>query len=165
MSAPSPTRKFGLSLRALAAKHCIAPEYSMGTASRLNVQSLEVREGFEGCRGSRQQLQRQSAPISSIDILSTLAELFGTESPKEITGKCLVPLLGADGKGHDAAVSEIFGGPLLISDGRIAFHYRPNLLDCTDLNEYRILPMRMRGSFSVQELRHVELTKPFVSRK
>ncbi len=72
-----------------------------------------------------------------------------------------MPLAEKDGDGHETILSGIFGGPLLISDGRFAFHYRPKWLDSRNLNEYRLLPMHMRGPFSVQELRHMELVEPF----
>jgi len=105
--------------------------------------------------------QRRNALTSAIDILPTLAELFGADFPPEIEGKSLIPLLENDGRGHETVLSGIFGGPLLISDGRYAFHYRPKWLDSTNLFEYRLLPMHMRGPFSIQELRHMELVEPF----
>jgi hypothetical protein len=104
---------------------------------------------------------RRSALTSAIDILPTLADLFDVDCPPEVQGQSLLPLVEHDGAGHDTVLSGIFGGPLLIADGRYAFHYRPKWLDSTDLNEYRLLPMHMRGPFSVQELRHMELVAPF----
>ena len=104
---------------------------------------------------------RRSALTSAIDIMPTLADLFAADCPPEAQGQSLVPLLEQDSVGHETVLSGIFGGPMLISDGRYAFHYRPKWLDSTNLNEYRLLPMHMRGPFSVQELRQMELVEPF----
>lgn len=105
--------------------------------------------------------ERRSALTSAIDILPTLLDMFGVKSPVETRGASLVPLLKGDGTGHPVVLSGVFGGPLLISDGRYAYHHRPKWLDSTDLYEYRLLPMHMREPFSVQELRHMELVQPF----
>ena len=103
---------------------------------------------------------RRTAMTSAIDILPTLAELFGAPIPAEVRGRSLVPLLWDDAPGHEVVLSGVFGGPMLIANGRYAFHYRPRWLDSTDLYEYRLLPMHMRGPFSLQELRHMELVAP-----
>ena len=105
--------------------------------------------------------ERRRAVTSAIDILPTLAELHGAPVPAETRGQSLLPLLATDGPGHAVALSGVFGGPMLITDGRHAFHYRPRWLDSTGLYEYRLLPMHMRGPFSLQELRHMELVAPF----
>lgn len=105
--------------------------------------------------------ERRQALTSAVDVLPTLAEIYGAGAPAEAQGQSLVPLLAADGPGHEVVLSGVFGGPMLISDGNYAFHYRPQWLDSTDLYEYRLLPMHMRGPFSVQELRHMELVQPF----
>lgn len=105
--------------------------------------------------------ERRAAITSAIDILPTLADLFGVDHPPEIKGQSLLPILAKDGGDHDVVLSGIFGGPLLICDGRYAFHYRPKWLDSTNLYEYRLLPMHMRDPFSIQELRHMELVEPF----
>lgn len=104
---------------------------------------------------------RRNALTSAIDILPTLMDVFGAACPPEARGNSLLPLLAEDRKRHDVALSGVFGGPLLVTDGRYAFHYRPQWLDSTHLYEYRLLPMHMRGPFSVQELRHMELVEPF----
>ncbi|MCR9138728.1 MAG: sulfatase-like hydrolase/transferase [Alphaproteobacteria bacterium] len=111
---------------------------------------------FKSCGG-----ERRSALTSAIDILPTLTEMYGLESPPEATGKSLMPLLAQDCGHHEVALSGVFGGPILITDGDYAFHYRPKWLDSTNLHEYRLLPMHMRGPFSLQELRHMELVEPF----
>ncbi|MEZ5904870.1 MAG: sulfatase-like hydrolase/transferase [Geminicoccaceae bacterium] len=108
---------------------------------------------------------RRRAVTSAIDILPTLAELHGAPIPPETRGQSLLPLLEADGPGHEVALSGVFGGPMLITDGDFAFHYRPRWLDSTNLYEYRLLPMHMRGPFSLQELRHMELVEPFAHTK
>ena len=87
--------------------------------------------------------------------------LNGCPMPAEVRGQNLLSLLEQDGPGHDVALSGVFGGPMLITDGRFAFHYRPQWLDSTDLYEYRLMPTHMRGPFSLQELRHMELVEPF----
>ncbi len=98
---------------------------------------------------------------SVIDILPTMADMFAVDIPGEVTGRSLIDLLPGEGDTHEVIVSGVFGGPMLICDGRYAFHYRPKWLDSTNLYEYRLLPMHMRGPFSLQELRHMELAEPF----
>ncbi len=105
--------------------------------------------------------ERRQALTSAIDILPTLLDMFDAPIPPEVRGRSLVPLLTQDGRHHEVALSGVFGGPLLITDGRYAFHHRPKWLDSTGLYEYRLLPMHMRGPFSLQELRHMELVEPF----
>jgi hypothetical protein len=105
--------------------------------------------------------ERRSANTSAIDMLPTLASLHGAGVPPEARGQDLVPLLFQDAAGHEVLMSGVFGGPMLICDGDFAFHFRPRWLDSTGLYEYRLLPMHMRGPFSLQELREMELVEPF----
>ena len=105
--------------------------------------------------------ESRTSLTSVIDILPTMAEMFDVDIPAEVTGHSLVDLMEKETDIHDVVVSGVFGGPMLITDGRYAFHYRPKWLDSTNLFEYRLLPMHMRAPFSLQELRHMELTEPF----
>jgi arylsulfatase A-like enzyme len=104
---------------------------------------------------------RRSAVTSAIDIMPTVMDALGGEVPPEVRGRSLLPLLAQDGEGHAVALSGVFGGPMLITDGDYAFHYCPRHLDSTDLYEYRLLPMHMREPFSLKELRKMELAPPF----
>lgn len=105
--------------------------------------------------------ERRRALSSVIDILPTILDCFGIPSPPECRGASLMGLMPGDRPMHDVILSGVFGGPMLICDGRHAYHRRPKFLDSTNLFEYRLLPMHMRGPFSLQELRHMELVKPF----
>jgi arylsulfatase A-like enzyme len=105
--------------------------------------------------------ERRSALTSVIDILPTILDCFGVEVPTECQGVSLMSLMPGDHKIHDVVLSGVFGGPMLICDGRYAYHRRPKYLDSTELYEYRLLPMHMRGPFSLQELRNMELVDPF----
>jgi len=108
---------------------------------------------------------QRSALTSVIDILPTILECHDIEVPPECRGTSLLRVLNDDKASHDVVLSDVFGGPLLICDGRFAYHRGPKYLDSTDLYEYRLLPMHMRGPFSLQELRQMELAGPFVFTK
>jgi hypothetical protein len=104
---------------------------------------------------------RRAALTSVIDIMPTILECHGIAVPPECRGTSLLRVLDNDGPIHEVVLSGVFGGPLLICDGRYAYHRGPKYLDSTDLYEYRMLPMHMRGPFSLQELRQMELAGPF----
>ena len=104
---------------------------------------------------------RRRALTSVIDIMPTILDCYGIGIPPEVRGHSLLPLLAEERKINEVVLSGIFGGPVLVCDGDYALHYRPKWLDSTDLYEYRLLPMHMRGPFSLQELRHMELVAPF----
>ncbi len=105
--------------------------------------------------------ETRSYTTSAIDIMPTFLDVHGCTVPKEVTGGSLIPLLAEDRRRERVAVSGVFGGPVLITDGRYAYHYSPRHLDSTGLFEYRHHPAHMRGQFSAEEMRDVRLHPGF----
>lgn len=98
---------------------------------------------------------------SAIDIMPTVLDMHACEIPEEVTGTTLLPLLDRDCREERAVVCGVFGGQVLITDGRYAYHYTPRHMDSTGLYEYRHHPAHMRGQFSVEEMRDVKLHPGF----
>ncbi|MGF1736436.1 sulfatase [Photobacterium satsumensis] len=98
---------------------------------------------------------------SAIDIMPTFLDVFGIERPPEVQGVSLLSVVEQDNTDYRVVVSGIFGGSMLIADGQYAYHYFPKRLDSVKLYEYRLMPCHMRGAFSVDELRDMQLQPPF----
>ena len=98
---------------------------------------------------------------SVIDLMPTVLDWYGCEIPPEVCGRSLTPLLSEDRKEERAVSCGIFGGSALVTDGRYAYHYFPEILDSEGLYEYRLHPCHMRQQFSLAEMRETTLHEGF----
>jgi arylsulfatase A-like enzyme len=87
----------------------------------------------------------------SIDLGPTLLEFFGVERTKDMFGKSLLPVI-REGKGvRDLAIFGHFGGQLNVTDGRYVYMRSAAGPENQPLNEYTLMPTRMREMFFPRE--------------
>lgn len=106
--------------------------------------------------------RRNALVQPSIDIAPTLLNYFGLEPTNDMTGKDLAPVIQSDTAVREHATFGIFGGHVNITDGRYVYMRGPQSQNNSPLNEYTLMPTRMRRRFNPDELKVVrELAPPF----
>lgn len=93
------------------------------------------------------------------DIAPTLLDYFGLEIPVCITGKSLLRALGNDEAIHDSILFGIHGGHVNITDGKHTFMKANVADDNQPYVECTLMPTKMRGYFSKEELKTACLAK------
>jgi arylsulfatase A-like enzyme len=104
---------------------------------------------------------RRGALTQTIDLMPSILDIFGRPVPDEVRGRSLLPLLGADGPGHPAALYGIFGGATNVTDGRYTYFRYPKDSFDQDLYEYTLMPTHMHDFFEPAEFEGAELVDPF----
>lgn len=104
--------------------------------------------------------ERRHALTQTIDLAPTLLEYFGVEVPKDMEGRSLRQVIEEDSPIRPYAVYGYFGSQINITDGRYVYMHSAEKPDAP-LYEYTLMPMHMRGMFSVEELKGAELAGPF----
>jgi hypothetical protein len=89
--------------------------------------------------------------------MPTILEMFGVPAPDEVRGRSLLPLLHADGKGHDAVLFGLFGGATNIADGRYTYFRYPIDLEAQELYEYTLMPAHSHDLFVQSEFEDARL--------
>jgi len=106
--------------------------------------------------------RRQALVQPSIDLGPTLLNFFGLEPTQDMTGRDLALAVAEDKPVRDYAIYGLFGGHVNITDGRYTYMRGPVAEGNQPLFEYTLMPTRMRGLFSPEELGRVtELAEPF----
>jgi len=106
--------------------------------------------------------RRESLVQPSIDLGPTLLEYFGMEPTSDMLGKVLREVIASDTPVREAAIFGIHGGHVNVTDGRYVYMRGPCSSDNQPLYNYTLMPMHMRHTFSVEELRdNIELSPPF----
>ena len=104
--------------------------------------------------------QRRSALVQNIDVPATLLSLFGQPKPADMQGQNLEDTLVHDTPVRDYALFGLHGGQINITDGRYVYMRDPADHDAPVYN-YTLMPTHMRCMFSPEELRDMEIAKPF----
>jgi arylsulfatase A-like enzyme len=104
---------------------------------------------------------RRSAVTQTPDLMPTFLGLHDVDSPEEVTGRSILPLLANDDHTVRNVIFGMFAGPIGITDGRFAYYLYPHLLDGSGFNEYTLAPSRMMGPFEIEELQNLSLAEPF----
>ncbi|MDC7232851.1 MAG: sulfatase [Spirochaetales bacterium] len=104
---------------------------------------------------------QRNTVTSVIDLMPTVLDWYDCDIPEEVKGHSLTALLEEDRDEERVVSCGVFGGTVLITDGRYAYHLCPQHLDSTNLYEYRIHPCHMRGQFSIKEMQDSELYNGF----
>ncbi len=108
-------------------------------------------------RNPSQGEQRQ-AICQTIDIAPTLLSYFGQEVPDTMEGSSLEAVINNDQKIRDAALFGIHGGHVNVVDENYVY-MRANITpDNGPLNEYTLMPTRMRDMFAPSEFDEATMT-------
>ncbi|MUL67864.1 sulfatase [Mycobacterium sp. CBMA 234] len=103
--------------------------------------------------------QRRQALVQTIDLAPTLLDYFGVETPADMQG---APLPVADDVPvRTAGLFGIHGGHVNATDGRYVYMRAPVGPENLPLQEHTLMPTHMRGRFTPDELRDLELAEPF----
>ena len=94
---------------------------------------------------------RCSGLTQTTDLMPTLLELHGIETPAEVTGHSIFATLSGEAQ-HDALAFGMFGGPVGITDGEFSYFLYPQDLFDESLGEYTLMPLHMQGFFEAKEL-------------
>jgi arylsulfatase A-like enzyme len=105
--------------------------------------------------------ERRSALTQNIDLTATFLNMFGVESPSEVQGKSLLPVLAQDQELREAALFGYFGGAVNLADGRFTYFRYPADLGAQEVYQYTVMPTHMAEPFSADELAAATLAPPF----
>jgi arylsulfatase A-like enzyme len=109
--------------------------------------------------------ERRRSLVQTIDLPATLLEFFGRDLFPDMEGRALRETIASDAPVREAGLYGIHGGQVnCVADlgGRIYTYMRaPASAENQPLFEYTHMPTHMRHTFSVDEMRTVELAGPF----
>lgn len=105
--------------------------------------------------------KRCSSLAQTVDIPATLAEYFEIEPPEYMDGRSLSPIVKEDSPIREGALFGMFGGHVNITDGRYVYMHAPVSISNEPLYEYTLMPCHMNKQFSIEELKHMELSDGF----
>ncbi|MFF2862759.1 sulfatase [Streptomyces rubiginosohelvolus] len=107
---------------------------------------------------------RDDSLVQTVDLAPTLLDFFGAEIPPDMQGR---PLRETDDvqQPRDSALFGMFGGHVNVTDGR--YVYMRACHDGTNqpLYEHTLMPTRIRGRFTPEELSGLTLAEPFTFTK
>ncbi|WP_281242095.1 sulfatase [Ruania alba] len=110
--------------------------------------------------------ERRSSLVQTIDIAPTLLDWFGLESTPDMQGVPLARTVSEDQPVREAGLFGSFGAHVNVTDGRYVYMRAPDdPAGEATLHDYTIMPTRMRGRFSVDDLAGLELAEPFTFTK
>lgn len=104
---------------------------------------------------------RRRSLVQTIDLPATLLEFFGISRPPDMQGHPLLATVAEDRAVREAGLFGLHGAHVNVTDGRYVYMRAPVRPDNAPLFEYTLMPTHMRHTFSVEELRALELSAPF----
>jgi len=104
--------------------------------------------------------ERRQSLVQTIDIAPTLLDFFGLEIPKDMIGKPLRQVVQEDIPVRECGIFGAHGGPISITDGRYVLMIAPKENNMR-INEYTLMPTRMRNRMSVGDMQQAKLMEPF----
>jgi len=109
--------------------------------------------------------QRQDVAVDSLaqmtDLSATLLEFFDVPRPSTMEGQPLRDAVASGTPTHEAVLFGIHGGHVNVTDGRYVYMRAPVAPENTPLNEYTLMPTRMRRLFTPEEMQEAEFVPPF----
>ena len=105
--------------------------------------------------------ERRTALVQTTDIVPTILEFFGIALTKDMQGNVLKNTIDLDTKVRDYLIFGTHGAHVNITDGRYIYMRGPTNLFNKPLYDYTLMPTHMRGFFSINELKTIELSDPF----
>jgi len=109
----------------------------------------------------RKRGERRKSLVQTIDIAPTLLEYFGVERSKDMLGKPLRDTIAFDTPVRNAALFGNHGGHVNCTDGRYVYMRAPVSENNEPLFQYTLMPTHMTHTFSVDELKDIQLQEPF----
>lgn len=117
-------------------------------------------------RGGKRGERRQALVQPSIDLGPTLLDVFGLAPTEHMLGHILKDTIDSDADVREAAMFGQFGAQVNVTDGRYVYMRAPVDGENQPLNEYTVMPTRMRAMFDMEELAGcTELAEPFTFTK
>ena len=110
---------------------------------------------------SNKKNERRNALVQTTDIVPTILEFFGIKRTKDMQGKVLKESVNSDAKIREFALFGTHGAHVNITDGRYIYMRGPTNRLNKPLYEYTLIPTHMRGFFSINELKTMELAEAF----
>jgi hypothetical protein len=104
---------------------------------------------------------RRKALVQTTDIVPSILEFFGIDRTNDMSGKILKETVNSDANVREFGLFGTHGAHINITDGRYVYMRGPSNLLNRPLNEYTLMPTHMRGFFSKNELKTIELSAPF----
>ena len=101
------------------------------------------------------------ALVQTIDLAPTLLEYFGVDRTPDMQGVPLRETVASNVPVREAGLFGIHGGHANCTDGRYVYMRGCAEPDNVPLYNYTLMPTHMRSLFGVNELREMELAKPF----
>ncbi|MFW9822623.1 MAG: sulfatase [Candidatus Thorarchaeota archaeon] len=105
--------------------------------------------------------EKREALVQTTDIVPTILESFGIERTKDMQGNVLRETINSDVKVREYALFGTHGAHINITDGRYVYMRAPSNPFNIPLYDYTLMPTHMRGFFSINELKTVDLADPF----
>lgn len=105
--------------------------------------------------------ERVDAVVQTIDIGPTLLEHFTVPATEHMQGRALQPVLADGEQIRDAALFGSFGGHVCCCDGRYVYMRAPVEESNAPLHEHTLMPTRMRGRMTPDELSRATLDRSF----
>ncbi|MFF3530588.1 sulfatase [Streptomyces rubiginosohelvolus] len=107
---------------------------------------------------------RDDSLVQTVDLAPTLLDFFGAEIPPDMQGRPLRETTDPE-QPREAALFGMFGGHVNVTDGR--YVYMRACRDDTNqpLYEHTLMPTRIRGRFTPEELTGLTLAEPFTFTK
>ncbi len=96
----------------------------------------------------------------TIDIATTLLDLYGQAPPTQNQGHSLLQVLSGNDAPREALLYGVFGSAVNITDGRYTYFRYPKDLQGPDLFQHTLMPTHMKERFSVAELADATLAPP-----
>ena len=110
---------------------------------------------------SNRKNERRNALVQTTDLAPTILEFFRIKRPKFMHGKVLRDTVDLDEQIRDVALFGAHGAQVNITDGRYVYMRGPNNILNKPLFNYTLMPTHMRGFFSINEIKTMELADSF----
>lgn len=108
---------------------------------------------------------RSDALVQFIDFAPTLLDFFGLEPSPNMIGKTLPALMRDDQAGRQAVLFGSFGAHVNATDGRYVYMRAPASAANGPAFEYTLMPTRIWGHFSIDDLALATLAPPLAFTK
>ena len=105
--------------------------------------------------------ENRSALVQTTDLAPTILEFFNIKRPKDMQGYVLKEAIDSDVKARDAALFGVHGAHVNITDGQYIYMRSPINPMNKPLYNYTLMPTLMRGFFSINQIKTIELAEPF----
>ncbi len=105
--------------------------------------------------------QREALVQPSIDLGPTLLDVFGLEPTGDMLGANLRDVIASDRPVREAGLFGVHGGQVNVTDGRYVYMRAAASEEGGPLNDYTLMPTKMRGFLELEALRAAEMAGPF----